>query len=71
MGATYQLVGLGPRGQSVAQSKTNVILFRSNLKLIMEILASNKHNPDKKFHVVGGTKETVSVLNDLSSLYSG
>ena len=71
MGATYRLVGLGPKGESVAQSKTNVILFRSNLKLIMEILASNKRAPDKKFHVVGGTKETVMVLNDLSSLYSG
>ena len=37
----------------------------------MEILASNKRDPDKKFHVVGGIRETVLVLNDLSSLYSG
>ncbi|TAN24760.1 MAG: hypothetical protein EPN30_06575 [Actinomycetota bacterium] len=38
---------------------------------IPEILAGHKQDPTRKFHVVGGTKEMISVLNDLSNLYSG
>ncbi len=71
MGANYRLIGLGPQGTTLQHGDTKTILFRSNAKMIMEILATQKHDPTKKVHVVGGTKEMVSVLNDLSNLYSG
>ncbi len=71
MGADYQLVGLGPQGRATEHGDTKTILFRSNVKMIMEILATQKKDPTKKTHVVGGTKEMVSALNDLSNLYSG
>ena len=71
MEADYRLVGLGPRGITTPHGDTKTILFRSNVKMIMEILATQKIDPTKKIHVVGGTKEMVSVLNDLSNLYSG
>ena len=71
MGAQYRLIGLGPKDMTVGNGETNTILFCSNLKMIMEILAGHKQDPTRKFHVVGGTTEMVSVLNDLSSLYSG
>ncbi len=71
MEADYRLVGLGPHGATSQHGDTKTILFRSNAKMIMEILATQKHDPTKKVHVVGGTKEMVSVLNDLSNLYSG
>ncbi|TAN25978.1 MAG: hypothetical protein EPN30_04605 [Actinomycetota bacterium] len=56
---------------SLAQGETNTILFRSNLKMIPEVLAGHRQDPTRKFHVVGGTKESISVLNDLSNPYNG
>lgn len=71
MGSDYRLVGLGPDGQSVHDGAADVILFRSNLKMIMEVLAAHKQDPDHRFHIIGGTKEMAAVLSDLGSLYLG
>ncbi|NNN12596.1 MAG: hypothetical protein HKL81_02455, partial [Acidimicrobiaceae bacterium] len=69
MGAEYRLVGMGSPGRTTYTEDTTTVLFRSNIKMIMEILSSQKQDTSRKIHVVGGTKEMVSVLYDLSNLY--
>lgn len=71
MRSDYRLAGLGPHGSSEHSGIADAILFRSNLKMITEILAAHKQDPERKFHVVGGTGEMVNVLGDLARLYSG
>ena len=71
VGSDYRLAGLGPDGFSQCSGAAGTVLFRSNLKMITEILAANRAYPDRKFHVVGGTGEMVNVLGDLARLYGG
>ena len=70
MGADYRLVGLGPEGSTTEHGDASTILFRSNVKMITEILASQRQDPSRKIHVVGGTKEMTAVLSDLANLYA-
>ncbi|WP_276958840.1 UvrD-helicase domain-containing protein [Ferrimicrobium acidiphilum] len=71
MGAGYSLIGMGPPGEAVGYADTTTVLFRSNLRLIMEILSLVKADPGVKFHVVGGTKDIGYMLNDLAGLFEG
>jgi hypothetical protein len=71
MGAGYSLIGMGSPGEAVSHADTTTVLFRSNLRLIMEILSLVKADPTVKFHVVGGTKDIGFMLNDLAGLYEG
>ncbi len=70
MGADYRLVGLGPEGSTSDDGQTETILFRSNVKMILEIRASQRQDSTRKIHVVGGTKEMVAVLSDLANLHA-
>ncbi len=71
LNAEYRLAGLGAKGSCQHDGSAGVVLFRSNLKMITEILAAHKAAPERRFHVVGGTGEMVAVLGDLADLYAG
>jgi hypothetical protein len=71
MGANYSLIGMGPPGEAVTNGDTTTVLFRSNLRLIMEILSLVKGDSTVKFHVLGGTKDIAIMLSDLAGLYEG
>jgi len=71
IGAEYRLTGLGQMGHCQPDGTAEAVLFRSNLKMITEILAAHKVDPERRFHVVGGTGEMAAVLGDLADLYKG
>ncbi len=71
LGARYRLVGDGPSGAVEHQGDTNAVLFRSNARMIMEILANQTHGTGRRIHVVGGAKEMVAILYDMGALYKG